>query len=97
MLSPKMNRDFETCAAGEKTCEVCPLNAVRAGVAVRIKKLAASPEVQDRLRELGFCEEQVIRLLTNRTNFICQVCNARLAISEQLAGLIMVQPVPVRI
>lgn len=68
------------------------MNIVRTGVAVRIKQLAVAPEVQDRLRELGLCEEQVIRLLTNQTNFICQVCNARFAISEQLAKLILVEP-----
>ena len=52
--------------------------------------------MQIRLRELGFCEDQIIRLLTSQTSFICQVCNARLAISEQLARVIMVEPVAVR-
>ncbi|HLH55391.1 MAG TPA: FeoA family protein [Verrucomicrobiae bacterium] len=73
-------------------CELCPLNRVKAGVAVRIKQLCAAPEVQNRLRELGFCEEHIIRLLTSQANFICQVCDARLAISEQLAKLILVEP-----
>ena len=76
----------------EPRCEVCPLSCVSAGVAVRIKQLCASPEMQNRLRELGFCEDQIIRLLTSQTNFICQVCNARLAISEQLARIILVEP-----
>ena len=64
-----------------------------AGVAVRIKQLCAAPELQERLRDIGFCEDQIIRLITSQTNFICQVCNARLAISEQLAQLILVEPV----
>jgi Fe2+ transport system protein FeoA len=55
--------------------------------------LCAAPEVQSRLREIGFCEDQVINLLTSQNNIICQVCNARLAISEQLAHLILVEPV----
>jgi ferrous iron transport protein A len=76
----------------EPPCEVCPLSRVKAGVAVRIKRLCAAPELQNRLRELGFGEDQVIRLLTSQTNFICQVCNARLAISHQLAQLILVEP-----
>jgi ferrous iron transport protein A len=76
----------------ESRCEICPLNRVQAGVAVRIKRLCAAPEVQNRLRELGFCEDQIIKLLTSQANFICQVCNARLAISEQLAKIIMVEP-----
>ena len=74
-------------------CEICPLSCVRTGIAVRIRKLCATPEMQARLREIGFCEDQVIRLLTSHTNFICQVCNTRLAISAQLAQLIMVEPV----
>src|SRR5215472_176149 len=76
----------------DSRCEVCPLSRVKAGVAVRIRQLCAAPELQNRLRELGFCEDQIIRLLTSQTNFICQVCNARLAISEQLAQIIMVEP-----
>ena len=89
-----MNRSnaFESALREESRCEVCPLSRVKAGVAVRIKQLCASPELQSRLRELGLCEDQIIKLLTSQTNFICQVCNARLAISEQLAQLILVEP-----
>ena len=76
----------------EIQCDTCPLNRVKAGVAVRIKKLCASPETQIRLRELGFCEDQIIRLLTAHSNYICQVCNTRLALSHKLAELIVVQP-----
>jgi len=73
-------------------CETCPLNRIKAGMEVRVKRLCASPEVQSRLREIGFGEERIIRLLTDQTNYICQVCNARLAISRKLAGLILVEP-----
>ena len=84
--------NVETGYSLRTQCEVCPLSRVKAGVAVRIRKLCAAPELQNRLRELGFCEDQIIKLLTSQTNFICQVCNARLAISEQLAKMIMVEP-----
>jgi Fe2+ transport system protein FeoA len=70
-----------------------PLSAVGAGISVRIKQLSASPEVSTRLREMGFCEEQRVRLLSRNSNLICQVCNARLGISTQLAGLIWVEQV----
>ena len=83
---------FESALRDESRCELCPLSRVKAGVAVRIKQLCASPELQNRLRELGLGEDQIIKLLTSHTNFICQVCNARLAISEQLAQLILVEP-----
>jgi Fe2+ transport system protein FeoA len=46
-----------------------------------------------RLREIGFCEEQVVRLLCQAATVICQVCNARLAISGQLAEAIIVEPI----
>ena len=49
----------------EARCEVCPLICVRIGVAVRIRKLCASPAMQERLRALGYSEDQVIRLFIN--------------------------------
>jgi ferrous iron transport protein A len=73
-------------------CTVCPLNRIKAGAAVRIKQLCATPEISHRLREIGFCEDQIIKLITSQANIICLVCNARLAISSQLAQLIMVEP-----
>ena len=63
--------------ARERDCAVCPLSRVKAGVEVRIKRLCASPEVAARLREIGFGEEQIIKLITSQANFICLVCNAR--------------------
>jgi Fe2+ transport system protein FeoA len=75
---------------------VCPLNQIRAGMAVRIKQLSAPPEVSHRLRELGFCEDQQIRLLSQQANVICQVCNVRLGISSQLAESILVEPMPAK-
>jgi len=71
---------------------LCPLTHVNTGVAVRIKQLTAPPDVTHRLRELGFCEEQKIRLLSRQTDLICQVCNTRLGISSRLAEKIIVEP-----
>lgn len=76
---------------------VCPLSRVREGTVVCIKGLDASKEVMDRLREMGFCEEQKIKLLSRDGNWICQVCNARLGISEELAEAILVEAVPGRL
>jgi Fe2+ transport system protein FeoA len=69
----------------------CPLNQVKAGTAVKIKELAASPEVNHRLRELGFCEDKSIKLLSRQPNLICLVCNARLGLSPELAEKILVE------
>ena len=72
---------------------LCPLSSVKAGTVVCIKELSAAPEVRDRLREMGFGEKQIVKLLSRQTNLICQVCNARLGISEKLARTIWVEPV----
>jgi Fe2+ transport system protein FeoA len=72
---------------------VCPLSRVQAGSVVCIKELATSPEWTHRLREMGFCEEQKIKLVARQSSYICQVCNARLGISKKLAESIMVEAV----
>ena len=91
-----MNVSFDQtfrAANNEERCQLCPLNRVKAGMAVRIKQLCAAPEVAQRLREVGFGEEQIVKLLISQANIICLVCNARLAISAQLAQIILVEPV----
>ncbi len=77
------------CAGGT----LCPLSRVKAGTVVCIKHLSTAPDVTGRLRELGFCEEHQIKLLSRHSNIICQVCNARLAISKKLADSIFVETV----
>src|SRR3981081_2879676 len=94
MSGPKPND-----AANQELCpkeEICPLNTVPAGSLVRVKQLNGSHEVTLKLRELGFCEEQRVKLLLKHTNtaVICQVCNARIGLSGRLAEWIMVQPIP---
>lgn len=70
---------------------ICPLNRVQVGMVVCIKQLTAAPDTAERLRELGFCEQQRIRLLSRHSNLICLVCNSRLGISEKLAESILVE------
>ncbi len=71
---------------------VCPLNQVREGSTVVVKHLTASPEVNQRLREMGFGEEQRIRVITLQKHLLCQVCNSRLGLSWKLAESILVAP-----
>ncbi len=82
---------LEGQCAGPK---VCPLSRVQAGTTVCIKHLSTAPELTTRLREMGLCEKQIIRLIARDSNFICQVCNARLGISEKLAESILVEALP---
>ena len=77
-----------TCAGSQ----ICPLSRVKAGTVVCIKQLAASPEIRVRLREMGLGEKQIVKLLSCQSSIICQVCNARLGISQELAESILVQP-----
>jgi ferrous iron transport protein A len=71
---------------------VCPLTQVPPGTVCRVKQVLASPELTLRLREMGFCEQQKIKLLAQQRTLICQVCNARLGLSERLAETILVEP-----
>jgi Fe2+ transport system protein FeoA len=92
-----VNDNKTICHAFEGHCaqpDVCPLSQIKAGTIVCIKQLDAAPDVTHRLRELGLREEQRIRLVSRQSTYICQVCNARLGISEQLAENILVQTVP---
>jgi high-affinity iron transporter len=69
------------------------------GTTVCIKALAASPEVRDQLRALGFCEERQVKLLSeSKSNFVCKVCDAELDLNAELAEAILVAPLalPVR-
>ena len=89
----------QSCVVVDGDCAgstICPLSRVKAGTVVCIKQLDAAPEVRDRLREMGFGEKQIVKLLSRQSSLICQVCNARLGISEELAETILVEPVGVK-
>ena len=72
--------------------QTCSLAQATAGASLTVRELKAPPDVAIRLRELGFCEQQRVRLLSKHTHVICQVCNVRLGISKDLAGMIVVEP-----
>ena len=80
---------------------VCALNRVLAGTTVVVKQLTASPDMNRRLREMGFGEEQRVKVISLANNLLCQVCNSRLGLSDRLAETILVQPLspsgPVRL
>jgi ferrous iron transport protein A len=68
-----------------------PLTEVPVGKRFRIAQLHSQPETCSRLRELGFCENAVIRCL-NKGNggIICEVCNARIGLNQHIASAIFV-------
>ena len=79
----------DACCADVETCR---LSTVEAGTTVCIKQLTVQPDVLNRLREMGLGEEQRIRLISRHPSLICQVCNARVALSKELAESILVEP-----
>ena len=93
-MKPKSVAQFRVLEGRCAGPEVCPLSRIAEGTTVCIKQLATGPEMTDRLRELGFVEEQRIKLVARESSFICQVCNARLGISPELAESILVEAVP---
>ena len=72
---------------------LCPLSQVAAGTVVCVRQLMTSTADRDRLRELGLGEDQRVKLVSRQNSVICLVCNARVALSEQLADAILVETV----
>jgi Fe2+ transport system protein FeoA len=84
------------CDTAPEACAIpaiCPLNQVKAGTVVCVRELTTSPEISDRLREMGLREDSQVRLVSRQDSVICLVCNARVALSQKLAEAILVEPV----
>ena len=63
------------------------------GQYMRIHKLQSSPEVCHRLREMGFCENALVRCMVNvEGNIICEICHARVGLNSLIAQDILVAP-----
>jgi Fe2+ transport system protein FeoA len=63
------------------------------GQSVRISRLRSRPEVSVRLREMGFCEDAVVRcVMKSHGNIICEILDTRIAMNGRLAGDILVSP-----
>ena len=57
-----------------------------------VRRLEGTEETNRRLREMGFGEEQRVRVISLQAHVLCQVCNARLGVSARLAEVILVEP-----
>lgn len=67
------------------------LSEIPVGRFVRIRELLSEPEVCHRLREMGFCENAIVRLVVNgEGNLICEVCNTRVGLNQSIAQDIIV-------
>lgn len=67
------------------------LKDVKNGECVRITELQGESGTCHRLREMGFCEKAFVVKIAGDRALICEVCDQRLVISEDLAGSIFVE------
>ena len=76
------------CHSGTKNlCEAL------AGRRVRIEGLKAEEGICHRLREMGFCERSIVEKVTESGALICRVCDAKVALSRDLAQKIIVKDI----
>ena len=69
------------------------LTQIPVGRFARIHRLHSEPGVSSRLREMGFCEDAVVRMVVNGDgNLICEVCHTRIGINHSIAHHILVTP-----
>jgi ferrous iron transport protein A len=71
------------------------LSSVGAGRRVRVRQIDSEPGACLRLREMGFCENAEICMVSAGCPLICRVCGVRVALSRQLASSILVEVVPI--
>ena len=68
-----------------------PLTEIPIGRRVQIRQLTSQPELCSRLRELGFCENAIIRCVNKASgSVICEVCNTRIGLNQLVASSIYV-------
>lgn len=68
------------------------LNSVRPGSSVRVLRLDGKPDICRRLREMGFCENSVVRCVQSGSACVCLIQHARVGLCGQLARQILVEP-----
>ncbi|HEY3757564.1 MAG TPA: FeoA family protein [Opitutaceae bacterium] len=61
------------------------------GALGRVCDLRGETGFCSRLREMGFCESAVIERLAGQKTLLCQLCGARIALSQNAAAHIVVE------
>lgn len=67
------------------------LQEIPEGEDVRVVSLDGTEELGTRLRELGFCEQAVVRRISGGSHIVCQVCGSKVALNRSVAGKIRVE------
>ena len=74
-------------------CSDPNLCQVSCGVCVRIKQLTGDADTCRRLREMGLCESESVRKISDHGALICDVKNSRIALSQHIAEGIKVETI----
>ena len=69
------------------------LQEIPEGEDVRVVSLGGAKELGTRLRELGFCEQAVVRRISGGSHIVCQVCGSKVALNGSVADKIRVERV----
>jgi Fe2+ transport system protein FeoA len=69
-----------------------PLSQLQPGATGWVHALTGGPDFCQRVRELGFAESTLVRLISGRGPFLCQVNGARIAVGAAAAAQIVVAP-----
>lgn len=67
------------------------LQEIPEGEDVRVVSLDEAEGLGTRLRELGFCEQAVVRRVSGGSHIVCQVCGTKVALNGSVAGKIRVE------
>ena len=71
------------------------LNQLGCGICARITHITAAPEICRRLQEMGICQSNVIRKISDHGAVVCEVGQSRLILSSSLVQNIFVEEVSV--
>ena len=74
-----------------KKSSLISLQEIPEGEDVRVVSLDGAEELGTRLRELGFCEQAVVRRVSGGSHIVCQVCGTKVALNASVAGKIRVE------
>ena len=70
------------------------LSEIPTGKYFLIQEIQSHPDTCQRLKELGFCENAVVRTVINGSSqLICEVCNTRIGLHHNVAKDIIVTPI----
>ena len=87
------SRQAQNCLKRDEEMKTVDLTQVGAGREVRVSRLECAPGTCQRLREMGFCENAVVKKIRGGADLVCWVCGTRVALSARLARQILVETV----